>query len=105
MKTNITESIEELNELRHNLEKRTINTRSPNGNAYAIMITVSDILKQIHGEEESKPIIEEYIKEAMSSNYEHLKETSLKYANREFPNDPILQFEDVFDSYSPFMEE
>ena len=67
------------------LEKITIDTKKPEGNAWAIMCAVIDILEQIHGKEEAKPIIEEYTNEAVSSDYEHLKATSIKYLNQHIP--------------------
>lgn len=58
---------------------RFIRVDEPEGNAHAIMATVSDMLRQIHGRAESRPIIENYMSEAMSGDYENLKEVSKKY--------------------------
>ena len=43
------------------------------------MTIVADMLRQIHGRQEAEPIIEKYREEAMSGNYENLKEVSQKY--------------------------
>ena len=57
---------------------KTIRTDGPEGNAYAIMGIVADMLRQIHGREDATPIIEEYREKAMSSDYENLKKISLE---------------------------
>ena len=78
--------------MKNPITPKTIYTLSPDGNAYAIISIVINMLEQIHGKDKAKPIIEEYTNEAMSSNYEHLKQTSLNYVNKNCPDKPLLQF-------------
>ena len=49
------------------------------GNAHCVMATVEDMLQQIHGRSDAEPIVIKYRKEAMSGDYENLKEVSKKY--------------------------
>ena len=49
------------------------------GNAHCVMATVEDMLQQIHGQSDAEPIVIKYRKEAMSGDYENLKEVSKKY--------------------------
>lgn len=58
---------------------RIIQTDTDEGNAGSIMAIVANLLRQIHGRREAEPIIAKYREEAMSGNYEHLKEISKQY--------------------------
>ena len=52
-------------------------TDQPEGNAYSIMATVVNMLKQIHGDEANE-IVDKYREEAKAGDYENLKRVSLE---------------------------
>ena len=68
-----------------------IKTDMPEGNAYAIMGNVANILQKIHGHEKAQPIIEEYHEQATSGDYENLKKVSLQFVNQ-LNMPPLLVF-------------
>lgn len=59
---------------------KIIRTDEPEGNAHAVMGIVADMLRQIYGRGvEGRQMIEDYCREAMSGDYENLKEVSKRY--------------------------
>ena len=52
-------------------------TDQPEGNAYSIIATVVEMLRQIHGDTANE-IIDKYREEAQAGDYENLKKVSLE---------------------------
>ena len=60
---------------------RIIKLDTHEGNAFYIMGTVQKILQKIHGNQKGTEVYAMYRAEATNGDYEHLKETSLRYCN------------------------
>ncbi len=57
---------------------KVIRTYMPEGNAYAIIGIVNDMLRQIHGDKSAEKI-KAYTEQATSGNYENLKQVSMDF--------------------------
>ena len=57
---------------------KIIRIDQPEGNAFAIMGIASNMLKQIHGND-AQEVIDKYMEEAKSGDYENLKEVTKRY--------------------------
>lgn len=75
----------------------------PEGNSYNIIAVVRKILIQIHGYERGRENFLMYQAEATSGDYEHLKETSLRYCNglNSEPRLIFAQSDDVVEVVDP----